>query len=271
MVNSRKKVGLALSGGAARGFAHLGVVKVLAEHGIPIDCIAGTSAGSIVGAAIACGLTVDEIIAIGKKMSWYKVSGFPYSTKGLLSNAPMGEILQKSLPFSRIEDLPIPFAAVACALESGEKVIFRDKGDLITAVRASCAIPGVFVPVEHDGRNLIDGGVVSLVPAKTVKQLGADIVIAVDVNACGATYWSSPSTFLGVLFQSAMLLLRTAGKSQHYRADVVIMPQIAHLRPDEIAKLDEFVKLGEEAALAKIDEIKALVFGAELDPEINRS
>ncbi|MBK8147229.1 MAG: patatin-like phospholipase family protein [Acidobacteria bacterium] len=173
----------------------------------------------------------------------------------------MGEILEKSLPFKRIEDLPIPFAAVACALETGEKVIFRDKGDLITAVRASCAIPGVFVPVEYDGKNLIDGGVVSLVPAKTVKQLGAEVVIAVDVNACGATYWNSPSTFLGVLFQSAMLLLRTAGKSQHYRADVVIIPQIAHLRPDEIAKMDEFITLGEEAALAKMDEIKKLVFG----------
>jgi NTE family protein len=261
VVITRKKVGLALSGGAARGFAHLGVINALNEHGIPIDCIAGTSAGSIVGAAIACGLTVDEIIEIGKKISWYKVSGFPYSTKGLLSNAPMGEILGASLPYKRFEELPIPFAAVACALETGEKVVFRDKGDIITAVRASCAIPGVFVPVEFEGKNLVDGGVVSLVPAKTAKQLGADIVIAVDVNACGATYWNSPSTFLGVLFQSAMLLLRTAGKSQHYRADLVIAPQIAHLRPDEINKLDEFVKLGEEAALAKMDEIKKLVFG----------
>ncbi len=258
---SRKKVGLALSGGAARGFAHLGVIKAFAENRIPIDFIAGTSAGSIVGAAVASGLSVDEIIEIGKEMSWYKVSGFPYSTKGLLSNAPMGEILQKNLPTDRIENLPIPFAAVACALETGEKIVFRDSGDLIIAVRASCAIPGVFVPVEFEGKNLIDGGVVSLVPAKTVKQMGAEVVIAVDVNACGATYWSSPTTFLGVLFQSAMLLLRTAGKSQHYRADVVIIPQIAHLRPDEIAKMDEFITLGEEAALAKMDEIKSLVFG----------
>jgi NTE family protein len=250
-----------LSGGAARGFAHLGVVRALAAHGIPIDFIAGTSAGSIVGAALACKLTVDEIVAIGKKMSWFKVSGFPYSAKGLLSNAPMGELLAASLPFKRIEELPIPFAAVACSLETGRKVIFRDEGDLITAIRASCAIPGVFVPVEYDGQNLIDGGVVSLVPAKTVKQLGADVVIAIDVNAAGATYWSSPSTFLGVLFQSAMLLLRTAGKGQHYRADVVIVPEIAHLRPDEIGKMDEFIELGEKAALEKIDEIKRLVFG----------
>lgn len=260
---TRKKVGLALSGGAARGFAHLGVLKVLTEHNIPIDFIAGTSAGSIVGAAFACGLNVDEIIAIGKKMTWFKVSGFPYSTKGLLSNAPMGELLKKNLPFKNIEDLPIPFAAVACALETGDEVVFKDKGDLATAIRASCAIPGVFVPVEHDGKNLIDGGVTSLVPTKTVKKMGAEIIIAIDVNACGATYWNLPNTFLGVLFQSTMMLLRTAGKSQHYRADVVIVPQIAHLRPDEIGKMDEFIKFGEEAAREKIDEIKKLIFEPE--------
>lgn len=257
----RKKVGLALSGGAARGFAHLGVIRVLAGNGIPIDYIAGTSAGSIVGAAVASGLSVDQIIEIGRSMSWFKVSGFPYSAKGLLSNAPLGDLLKKFLPFERIEQLPIPFAAVACSLESGEKVVFQDEGDLITAIRASCAIPGVFVPVEHDGQNLIDGGVVSLVPASTVKRMGADIVIAVDVNACGATYWSSPSTFLGVLFQSAMLLLRTAGRRQHYRADVVVVPPIAHLRPDEIVKMDEFIELGEKAALDHIEEIKEMVFG----------
>ena len=255
----RKKVGLALSGGAARGYAHLGVLKVLAEHKIPVDFISGTSAGSIVGAAFACGLSVEEIIAIGKKMTWFKVSGFPYSAKGFLSNAPMGELLRKNLPFQRIEDLPIKYAAVACALETGEEVIFQDSGDLPTAIRASCAIPGVFVPVEHEGKNLIDGGVVSLVPAKAVQKMGAEIIIAVDVNACGATYWNSPNTFLGVLFQSTMMMLRTAGKSQHYRADVVIVPEIAHLRPDEIGKMDEFIKLGEKAALEKIDEIKKLI------------
>jgi NTE family protein len=257
---------LALSGGAARGFAHLGVLKVLAEHNIPIDFISGTSAGSIVGAAAACGLGVDEIIEIGKKMSWFKVSGFPYSTRGLLSNAPMGELLRKNLPFQKIEDLPIKYAAVACTLENGEEMVFKDSGDLPTAIRASCAIPGVFVPVEFEGRHLIDGGVVSLVPAQTVKEMGAEIVIAVDVNACGATYWSSPTTFLGVIFQSAMLLLRTAGKAQHYRADVVIIPRIAHLRPDEIGKMDEFIRLGEEAAREKIDEIKQLVFSPEPEP-----
>ncbi|MGI8787155.1 MAG: patatin-like phospholipase family protein [Pyrinomonadaceae bacterium] len=255
---ARKKIGIALSGGAARGFAHLGVLKVFAEHEIPIDFIAGTSAGSFAGAALASGLSVEKIIEVARKIGWFRMTRFSFSPKGLLSNATMGAFINEHFPHKNFEDLKIPFAAVAADLETGEEVILKD-GDLSLAIRASCAIPGVFAPVEIGGKHLIDGGVVSLVPTKAVKKLGAEIVIAVDVNACGASYWSSPTTFLGVFFQAAMMLLRTAGKSQHYRADVVIIPNIAHLRPDEIGKMDEFIKAGEAAALEKIDEIKNLI------------
>jgi len=265
---NRKKVGLALSGGAARGFAHLGVVKVLAEHGIPIDFIAGTSAGSIVGASLASGLSVEEIMEIGKKMSWFKMTGFAYSTKGFLSNASMGNFFRQNFPIHKFEDLKIPFAAVACDLETGEEVVLKGKGDLISAVRASCAIPGVFVPVEHEGKLLIDGGVIANMPTKAVKKLGAEVIIAVDVLAAGSTYWGKPSTLLGIFFQSAMMMLRSASKSHHYRADVVIIPQIAHLRPDEIGKMEELIKLGEEAAREKIDEIKQLVFASDSEASV---
>ena len=255
---SRKKIGIALWGGAARGFAHLGVLKVLVEHDITIDFISGTSAGSIAGAAFASGLSVAEIAEIGRKMSWFRMTGFSYSPKGLLSNASMGAFFRKNFPHDKFEDLPIPFAAVACDLETGEEVILKD-GDLIEAIRASCAIPGVFAPVLRDGKILIDGGVIANVPTNAVKKLGAEIVIAVDVLASGATYWGTPSTLIGILFQSTMMLLRAASKAHHYRADVVIIPQIAHLRPDEIGKIDEFIKAGEEAALEKIDQIKKLI------------
>jgi NTE family protein len=262
---SRKKLGIALSGGAARGFAHLGVLKALSENGIPLDYIAGTSAGSFAGAAFATGASVAEIIEMSKKISWFRMTGFSYSTKGLLSNAAMGDFINRHFPVKTFEDLPIPFAAVACDLETGEEVVLKGKGDVATAIRASCAIPGVFVPVEHEGRRLIDGGVITNVPTKAVRKLGAEIVIAVDVIAAGASYWGSPSTLLGVFFQSAMMMLRAASKSHHYRADVVIVPQIAHLRPDEISKMDEFVKAGEEAGLEKIEEIKKLIFGEKGD------
>ncbi|MDQ6786213.1 MAG: patatin-like phospholipase family protein [Acidobacteriota bacterium] len=256
---TRKKIGLALSGGAARGFAHLGVAKVLAEHNIPIDFIAGTSAGSFAGAALASGLSVEEIIKISRKISWYSMTGFSFSPMGLLSNAAMGAFVKRHFPVQKFEDLPTPFAAIACDLETGEEIVLKNTGDLALAVRASCAIPGVFVPVEIEKRKLIDGGVISHVPTKAVKKLGAEIVIAVDVIASGATYWGTPSTLLGVFFQSAMLLLKSASKAHHYRADVVIIPKLAHLRPDEIGKMDEFIQAGEEAALEKIDEIKTLI------------
>jgi NTE family protein len=258
---TRKKIGLALSGGAARGFAHLGVLKVLTEHNIPIDFIAGTSAGSFAGAAFASGLSIAEIVTMSRKISWFRMSGLSFSPKGLLSNAALGAFINEHFPIRKFEDLPIPYAAVACDLETGKEVILRDRGDLATAVRASCAIPGVFVPVEYEGKRLIDGGVVSNVPTKAVRKLGAEIIIAVDVLASGATYWGSPSTLLGIFFQSAMMLLRAASKAHHYRADIVIIPNIAHLRPDEIGKMDEFIKAGENAALEKIDEIKSLISG----------
>ena len=256
---TRKKIGLALSGGAARGFAHLGVLRVFAEHQIPIDFIAGTSAGSFAGGATACGASVEDIIEMARKVSWFNMAGFSFSPRGILSNASMGNFINQHFPCKRFEDLPIPFAAVACDLETGEEVVLKDKGDLALAIRASCAIPGVFLPVEIDGKTLVDGGIVSLVPTKAVRKLGAEIVIAVDVISSGASYRGTPATLLGVFFQSAMMLLRTASKHQHYRADIVIIPKIAHLRPDAIGKMDEFIKAGEVAALEKIDEIKSLI------------
>ncbi|QYO66452.1 patatin-like phospholipase family protein [Leptolyngbya sp. 7M] len=254
------KVGLALSGGGARGFAHIGVLKALVENGVPIDMIAGTSAGSFVGGAFASGLSVDELIEIGRSVSWFGVSSLSYSPRGLLSNSAMTGFIEKHFPVSRFELLCVPFAAVACDLESGSEVIFRDEGDLATAIRASCAIPGVFVPVkDSSGRYLVDGGVTSPMPTKAVRKLGADKVIAVDLLSCGTGFGGVPTTFIGTMIQSAMMLVRTASKNQHYRADVIIEPQIAHIRPDELGKRDELIELGEKAALEKIEDIHRLV------------
>lgn len=255
-----KKIGIALSGGGARGFAHVGVLKALADNNIPIDLVSGVSAGSFVGGALAAGLTAHEIVEIGKKIGWFGVAGFSYSPRGLLSSAGMGTFIENNFPVTKFEDLKLPFAAVACDLETGKEVVLKETGDLAFAIRASCAIPGVFVPmIDDQGRSLIDGGAATPMPTKAVRKLGADIVIAVDVLTCGSTYWGTPSTLIGTFFQSAMLMIRNASKNQHYRANVVIEPQIAHIRPDEIAKRDELIDLGEKAALEKISEIKALL------------
>ena len=254
-----KKVGLALSGGGARGFAHVGVLKALVENDVPIDLIAGTSAGSFVGGAYSAGLSVDEIIEIGRTISWLGVAGFSYSPKGFLSNAAMKGFIEKSFPVTRFEELRIPFTAVACDLETGEEIYLKDEGDLAHAIRASCAIPGVFVPVGDDGRQLVDGGVVSPVPTRAVKKMGADVIIAVDLMTCGSTYWGSPSTLVGTFFQSAMIMLRTTSKHQHYRADIIIEPAISHIRPDEIAKRDELIELGYQSVTEKLDQIRSAV------------
>lgn len=257
---TKKKIGLALSGGGARGFAHVGVLKALAENDIPIDLVAGTSAGSFVGGAFASGLSANEIIAIGKKITWFGIAGFSYSPRGLLSNAPMAKFINENFPVNRFEDLPIPFASVVCDLETGDEIVLKEEGDLAEAIRASCAIPGVFVPViDSKGRALIDGGVVSPMPTRAVRGMGAETVIAVDLLTCGSTFWGRPSTLLGTFFQSAMMMIRTASRNQHYRADVVIEPQIGHIRPDEMGKRDELIELGEKAALEKMDEINSLL------------
>ncbi|MEO6656467.1 MAG: patatin-like phospholipase family protein [Pyrinomonadaceae bacterium] len=258
--HTHKNIGLALSGGGARGFAHIGVLKVLVEHNIPIDMIAGTSAGSIIGGAYAAGMSVDELISMASKVGWTNMTRPSLSPLGLLSNAPMGKFLAKYFPVSRFEDLLIPFSAVACDFEKGEEAVFKDAGDLIFAIRASCAVPGVFAPLKNaNGRLFVDGGVIAPMPTDAVRQMGAEIVFAVDLLACGATFRTRPRTAIGMLFQSAMSLLRAASRNQHYHADIVIEPQIAHLRPDEISKRDEFISLGEAAALEAIDKIKAVI------------
>jgi len=256
----RKKVGLALSGGAARGFAHLGVLKVLKKHNVPIDMIAGTSAGSFAGAAFAAGMSIKEIEEVGKNISWYRVSSLSWSTMGLVSNKPIADLIKSHFPKNRFEDLQIPFAAIATDLETGREKVFMDEGDIGFAVCASCAIPGIFAPLEDEkGRLYVDGGTVSPVPTDAVRKMGAEVVIAVDVISCGATYWGRPSTLVGTLFQSGLVLLQTAAQNQHLTADHVIIPEIAHLRPDEIGKMEEFVKLGEEAALASLERIEELI------------
>ena len=255
----RKKVGLALSGGGARGFSHIGVLKVLAEHDIPIDVIAGTSAGSFVGGALACGLSAKEIEDIGNSIEWRNVLRPSFSMKGAFANAPLGSFVRSKYPVASIEDLPIPYAAVAYDLEKRETVVMR-KGDLATAICASCAVPGVFTPVsDGNGRSLVDGGVVAPMPTDIVREMGADIVIGVDLIACGATFSSAPRTGFGIMLRSGMTLLRAATNAQETKPDVAIEPEIAHLRPYLISRRQEFVRLGEEAARRSINSIKDLL------------
>ena len=253
-------IGLALSGGAARGMAHVGVLRALSENGIRVDCVAGTSAGSLVGGGFAAGMPIDELAEVGRKLRWRDIGRVTMSRLGVQSNERLEQYLRARLPVSRFEDLPIPFAAVATELKTGAAVILRDHGDVAFAIRASCAIPGWYVPVLDDqGRQLVDGGLVAVIPSSVARSLGADIVIAVDVNAEGATFLGPSSSVIGVLLQSMLVVQRTASHYQLQLSDHVIRPKVGHIRWDEMGRADELMAAGYEAGLESIPAIREVI------------
>ncbi len=176
-----RRIGLALSGGAVRGAAHVGVLQVLERRGIRPHVIAGTSVGAIVGVAVAAGLSPEEIAAIFRTTRWPSLARLSIRGRySLFDTRPMERIVRDHLGVETFEELKLPFAAVACDILTGEKVVFSS-GPLAPALRASSAVPGVFPPVEQDGRLLVDGCVIDNLPVDVVRQMGADYVIAVDL------------------------------------------------------------------------------------------
>ena len=263
MASNRPTVGLALSGGAARGIAHVGVLRALVESKIPIDCIAGTSAGSLVGGAWATGMPLDQIEDLGRKMRWRDVGRMTMSRLGVQSNDRLEQYLRARLPITRFEDLPIPFAAVATELSSGAAVVLRDHGDIPFAIRSSCAIPGWYVPVtDENGRQLVDGGLVAVVPSSIARSLGAEIVIAVDVNAAGATFMGPPTSAFGVMFHAMLVVQKTASHYQLSLADHVVRPNIGHIRWDQMGRAGELLEAGYAAGMESAPEILATIEAA---------
>lgn len=258
--SDRLRVGLALSGGAARGIAHVGVLRALVENGIPIDAISGASAGSLIGGCFAAGLSIERLEKMAASFRWRHTARLSFSRLGLQSNARMETFLRANLPVTRFEDLKIPFAAMVTDLRKGSLIVFRDKGDLPFAIRASCAIPFVYAPVEdRDGRLLIDGGIVQNLPISQTRDLGADIVIGVDVNFDGVKFFDRPHTALGVLAYTFIAVERIVSNQQRRDADLLIVPKVGHIRWDQTRRADELVKAGYEAGLESIDEIRKLI------------
>ncbi|HEX8071910.1 MAG TPA: patatin-like phospholipase family protein [Pyrinomonadaceae bacterium] len=256
---TRPRVGLALSGGAARGAAHVGVLRALLAQGIPIDCVAGTSAGALVGGAFAAGVPIADLAAHARTMRWRDFGKMTFSRLGVQSNARMEEYVRARFPRTRFEELPIPFAAVATDLHTGAAVVLKE-GDVAFAVRASCAIPGWYVPVvDERGRQLVDGGLVANIPVAAARALGADIVVAVDVNQEGAKFMGPPLSAIGVLLQSFIVVQRAASAHQLREAEVVIAPPVGHIRWDEMTRADELIAAGEEAAAAAVEQLRGLL------------
>jgi len=250
------RVGLALGGGFARGLAHIGVIKVLEENGIPVHCLAGTSVGSIIAGAYASGATVDEIAAVARKVRWKDFASWTLSKMGLASNKRMEAFLKRTFRSLRFEDMKLPLAVVATDLRTGQPVVFTS-GELVPAVRASCAYPGLFLPVAYQGAWLTDGGLVAAVPTRAARELKADIVIGVSLESINPEV--EPQNVMDVLSRALSIAQRTAEPVWRADADAVVEPVVNGFRWDEFERADELMAAGEKAMREKLPGVLRLL------------
>jgi NTE family protein len=256
--NGRMRVGLALGGGVARGLAHIGVLSVLEEAGVPIDCVAGTSMGAIIGSAYCAGLTVSELRDIAARTGWWHVSRPIPSAGGLVTFARMERWIEDNVGEFDVRDLAIPFAAVASDLISGERVVLW-RGRLCSAVRASCSVPGFAPPVELEGRMLVDGGITDNIPADVARMLGADYVIGVDVFMPALRRHLGP---LGQGIAAIETLVRHAGQGSN-ECDCVIAPALEGRSYFSFKGHKELIAMGEEATRRRLPVILEALERAE--------
>jgi len=254
--NGRLRVGLALSGGVARGPVHVGVLSVLEQENIPIDFVAGVSAGSIVGAAYCAGLPMPQMRELSLTLGWRNVISPTWPRHGLVSFAKIETLLEDWLGELDIRDLAIPFSTVVTDLDKGEQVILR-QGRLATAVRASCSVPGFVTPVEMDGHCYCDGGVVDNLPVDAVRQMGADFVIGVDLFVPIYRRRLGP---LGAGSAAIQTLVRQSGGG-FKEADCLIQPDISGHSYINFSrkKSGQYIALGAAAARRVMPTLKAIL------------
>lgn len=250
------RIGLALGGGAAKGFAHIGVIKVLEAHGFKPDVVAGTSAGSVVGALYASGMDPFELQRQAFALDEDRIRDVRFFSGGLIEGRKLQDYVNELVDRRLMQDMQIPFAAVATRLETGERTVFT-RGDTGRAVRASSSIPGVFEPVALAGKHYVDGGVTSPVPVDTARELGADVVVAVDISARASG--ETPSHLLGIVNQSLAIMGSRLGEQELARADVVVRPAVSDIGPADFASRDRAILEGERAALAALPQLRASV------------
>jgi NTE family protein len=250
------KIGLALGSGGARGFAHLGVLKVLHDEGISIDLIAGSSMGALVGSFYASGISIDRLyqFALAFKRKYYL--DFTVPKMGFIAGNRVKELIRLFTHRKTFAELDIPVAVVATDLYDGKKVIFKD-GPVADAVRASIAIPGIFVPEKIDGRLLVDGGVVDRVPVSVVKEMGADIVIAVDVSHVKRN--EDITSIFDVILQSLDIMQDELVLHREIASDVMIRPHVEQYNSRAFTNIKEIIEIGEKEAIQHVEKIHMLI------------
>jgi len=250
----RPRVGLALGGGFARGIAHIGVLKALTDAKIPIDCIAGTSVGALIAAAYATGVPLEKMQRRAVATRFADFGKWRLSRMGFASNERLERYLYQISLFTRFEQTEIPLAIAATDLGSGEAVYFTD-GEIGPALRASCAYPGLFLPVEHQGRILVDGFLAAPVPVDAVKRMGAEFVIAVWLESAGKG--EQPDNMVEVISRSFAIMQRGADSRWRRKADAVIEPDVFHFAWDDFQQTPQLIAAGESATRSAIPKIRA--------------
>jgi NTE family protein len=249
-------VGLALGGGFARGIAHVGVLRVFEKYQIPIEYIAGVSAGAIVAAAYASGATPNEIGQVGASMRFTDVARWSISKMGLAGSERMDQFLRRLLKRFRFEEMKIPLGIVATDLTTGAPVAFRDRGDVSIAIRASCSYPGLFQPMRHQGKMLVDGAMSIEIPAPLAHDMGAQYVVSVHLPMQQVTA-PGPSNLFQVINRCFQIMQTRMEQDWRQFSDVVITPDVTGMEWDCFGSADRLVQAGEIAALEAVPKIKA--------------
>ena len=257
------KIALVLGAGSLKGFAHIGVIKILESNKIPIHMIVGTSAGSAVGSLYAYGMDAFSLQKLSFSVQKDDIVDLLYiPSNGFIKGEKLEEFINKSVNHTPMEKFKIPFYAVATDLEKGQEMIFG-KGNAGTAVRASCSIPGIFRAVRISDRIYVDGGVVSPVAVEAAKRLGADVVIAVDISS--AVDRTQPEGTIDTILQSINIMYSKLSSNQLSKADVVIKPKVAYIGSADFSKRHEAILEGEKAAIEALPQITAIITQLRLE------
>ena len=248
------RIGIALGGGAAKGFAHIGVIKMLEANGIQPDVVSGTSAGSVVGALYASGMDAFQMQKQAFGLDEAQIRDVSLFSGGVVKGQKLQDYVNQLVGGRSIERMKKPFAAVSTQLETGERTVFV-RGNTGQAVRASSSIPGVFEPVVIGPKHYVDGGVVSPVPVDAARQLGADFVIAVDISSKASG--RNPGSLLGTVNQSITIMGQKLGQQELARADVVVRPDVADIGATDFDQRNNAILEGERAALRAMPQIRA--------------
>lgn len=252
------KVGLALGGGAARGFAHIGVIQVLEEAGIHVDVVSGTSAGSLVAAIYASGKSGRQLQHIAETMEEATIADWtlPLFSRGVLRGEALARYVSGQVNGRLLEDMVKPVGIVATDLSNGRYMVFR-RGDAATAVRASSAVPGVFQPVKISGREYVDGGLVSPVPVRAARSMGAEVVIAVDISSPPEGAPSGGT--LEILLQTFSIMGKSINTFELKDADIVIRPNLGGVSSSDFSARKRSIEVGRQAMLAQLAGLRAAI------------